>query len=185
MPRVGWDAQGHQGAHRGPTPYLTPEAPPPQPGLRLLRSAPAPATPALKRQPLLPLFCFLGLCPEAPGPPCPDPPTNDLCLAPKKAPPSTYGRRWGDCGRCGSFLGLRGGVRGEGSSRTPCTPGAPRCPPPPRDKGPSQLPLTGFQEISAWVDPRQDSATWAQGTLRPGRAIPGTQGPSPRRARRL
>lgn len=57
--------------------------------------------------------------------------------------------------------------------------------PPTRDKGPSQLPLTGFQEISAWVDPRQDSATWAQGTLRPGRAIPGTQGPSPRRARRL
>lgn len=44
---------------------------------------------------------FLSLSPEAPGLPCPDPPSNDLCLVPKKAPPSASLAAMGDANNLG------------------------------------------------------------------------------------
>lgn len=93
-PCPGWERQGQQGTHNALPPTSSQSTPHPCPAMH-------PAQPHL---PSGGICFFLSAA-------CPDPPTNDLCLAPKGPHPPRGSRR------CRTFLGLPGASSRVGSQR--------------------------------------------------------------------
>lgn len=160
---------GYRGSPRTPYPSPHPEHPHPWPG-----RAPSLAVLARRWNPLL-LVCFLSLSPEAPGPPCPDPPTNDLCLALKKAPPSASPAAMGDANNLGPQEASKLGESEAGGSSSAPT----------HTRGSQGLPspMTGFQETCSQGGPKLGLSHPGYCAC-PGKATSAVQGPVPARAQR-